>query len=119
MAAINSGQYSRRERRRQPSAGLLDENIADGAFGDLVSIVHEDYFVKAGGSGSLVQSIVHFAVCCFVPEERVSRRRAFTCNCNTARQSAIEKCRAGERDAPAGVQQQTHTIPSVGVKRLC
>lgn len=51
MAAHDAGEDSGRERRGEEVVVLLDEEVADGAFGELAALVEEDDFVEAVGAG--------------------------------------------------------------------
>ena len=51
VAAKNAGEGAGGERRGEELAGSFDEEVADGAFGELTSLVEEDDVVEAVGSG--------------------------------------------------------------------
>jgi hypothetical protein len=52
VAAEDAGEDSRGEGRGEELPCSLDEEIADGALGELVALVEEDHFVEAFGADS-------------------------------------------------------------------
>lgn len=80
MAAVDAGENAAVEWGSEPAAGLLDEDVVDCAFSDLVARVQEEDVCEARGTGDGVGAVVKFAPRGLVEEEAIGGVGAMRCD---------------------------------------
>src|SRR6266568_7469805 len=83
VAAVNARQQSTLDGRCEPETVFLNENVADGAFGDLAAHVQKQHIRKTRFLRSFPGTDVERAVRCLVEEKAIARVGSLRCDANT------------------------------------